>query len=412
MVGTLLFRVAGATGGVLSARLLGPAGKGEYALVVLAGALLGLIGSSGIQFWAVRELARPGGVRPVADVLRRHLRRATSIMAGLTVVSLPILATAGLATPTMVVATGLLAMAMTASTLHLAVPTGLLHMRVVAATTLAGGLSFIAWVVALDLLGSASVTAAVVGVAVSHLVMVGLLRRRLSLPRPTRADDAELRTAYGGAVRFGLAANASELSSLAAFRFDIVLIGLLLTSTDVGYYAVAVSLAEMLWLVPDGVTQVVLPYAARNPDRRDTRRVIGLTVVVTAAAGLALCLLGEVAIRLAFGPSFAPAASALIPLVIASVAMGAWKVLAAEMVGRGRPGVRAASALSGLGLMVAADLMLIPRLGIVGAGLASAIGYLGSVVHILLAMRRRRCAGDGDGALASRAGLGLPITPG
>ena len=76
-----------------------------------------------------------------------------------------------------------------------------------------------------------------------------------------------------------------------------------------------------------------------------------------------------------FGSEFAGATVAVPFLVAAAVAGGAWKILAAEAVARGRSRPRLASALAGLGAMVVIDLAAIPALGLVGAALGSASGY-------------------------------------
>ena len=51
-------------------------------------------------------------------------------------------------------------------------------------------------------------------------------------------------------------------------RVDILIVAAFLPLRDVGLYAVATALAEVLWIVPDGVAQVVLPTTARNPTER------------------------------------------------------------------------------------------------------------------------------------------------
>src|SRR5436190_12789080 len=71
-IGTVLFRVSGAIGGLLAARLLGPVGRGQYALFVLAGTAIGTLGTGGLQFWIARQLANDA-TDEVGGVIDTHL---------------------------------------------------------------------------------------------------------------------------------------------------------------------------------------------------------------------------------------------------------------------------------------------------------------------------------------------------
>ncbi len=273
-------------------------------------------------------------------------------------------------------------------------------MRSVATATAAGGISFIAWILVMGAIGSRSVAWAVLGGAASHAVMAPLVRRHLSVaggrlqmvgggePGCGEPEVAEVSTTYRSALRTGLPANVGELLSLASFRVDLVVVGALLSREEVGIYAVALALAELLWLVPDGVTKVLLPHVAENHDRRDTGRLVGVTLVLAGAFASILFVVSEAVIPVVFGTAFAGARAPLAPLLAGALATGAWKMLSADLVARGWSGVRAASALTGLVVMIVADLVLVPRYGLVGAGAGSALGYLASAAHVSVVWRR------------------------
>ena len=68
-VGAACARLIGALGGVLAARALGPAGRGQLSvLLALSGAGM-TIAVAGLQFWAAREVARVGGVRGALSII-------------------------------------------------------------------------------------------------------------------------------------------------------------------------------------------------------------------------------------------------------------------------------------------------------------------------------------------------------
>jgi hypothetical protein len=76
-----------------------------------------------------------------------------------------------------------------------------------------------------------------------------------------------------------------------------------------------------------------------------------------------------------FGRVFDEAASAVAPLALAAVALGGWKLVVADLAGRGLTAVRPRTIGAGLVAMLAADCVLIPAFGIVGAGCGSVVGY-------------------------------------
>lgn len=374
-LGTGLARVTGAIGGLLAARLLGPAGRGEYALLILAGTAAGTMGTGGLQFWATGRLGR-GDRSQIRAVLERHALRA----AGLTVLVGFVAVLLG-ASATTTTATVAFAIAWTVSVLWLAVPNGELDMGTVAAATTAGGALFIAWMVLLDVLGARSVAAVVSGAAAANAVVVPLTIRHF---RRLPIDAGE---GYRAAMGLGWSPLVSELVTLGMFRVDIALVALMINNRAAGLYAVATALTELLWLVPDGVTLVVLP-AASGGQRSEARRLTLIAAGVTACGALLLSLAARPLIVALFGHVYASASSAVPALAVAAVAIGMWKMAAADAVASGRGRLRAVSSVVGLVVMLTADAVLIPWLGIGGAGVGAALGYGAAAAYVVREWRR------------------------
>lgn len=426
-LGTAGARLTGALGGVLSARLLGPEGKGQYALVVLAATVAGTIGSAGLEFWVAREVARgdgrlanggpPGarlngerltGERAVAPdpvggsvvrrVVGRHLVVAATVLAVVTAFALIVAVPVGWATVGEILAAGLLALATVVSMLLLAVPHGQLRMGVVAVATTAGGATYLVWTGVLLVVGTPSVSLAVLGagaaaVVIAAVALLGSVPGLRPVMGPWRSDPI---TSFGhlDAARFGLPAMAGEVLTLLSSRLDVVLVAVLLDVRSAGLYVVALAFSELLLVLPDGVALVVLPSASQqlstpgsSAPRRSIARLTRSSAVVMAAAAVAMMAVSGPAMRTVFGSSFVGAGRAVPAVLLATVAFGVWKILAAEVTALGRPGARAASSALGLVVMVAADSLLVPALGLAGAGLGSALGSIASVTHLARARR-------------------------
>jgi len=385
-LGTIGFRLSGGLGGVLSARLLGPSQRGQYAVLVVIATAVGLLGTAGLQFWVALQVARPEG-DAVEPVIGRQLRVATLGLVPFFLCSLAVAGAFGLASPVEVSAAALLAFATTWSMLELAVPNGLLRMGAVALITTASGATFLVWMGIGLAFGFSSAAYAVGGAAVANLVMVPLARRhRRSLPR--RDQHLPVAGLHRRAVRVGLPAGAGELLTLATFRLDLVLVAALLTRSQAGVYAVALALSELLWVIPDGVAQVLVPHVARQPDGKDTVRLVVVAGIAMAAGGAVMVAFSGPIITTVFGARYGGAAKALPALAFAALAMGIWKMVGADVVARGNARARASSALLGLTSMVALDVVLIPRWGITGAGVGAAIAYGLAAAHVCLSRHR------------------------
>jgi O-antigen/teichoic acid export membrane protein len=98
--------------------------------------------------------------------------------------------------------------------------------------------------------------------------------------------------------------------------------------------------------------------------------VLFLTFCSAVALGLASPLL-----PLIYGASYTPMLVPLLLLLPGVVTLSLFKVLSVGFFGRGQPMLASWVALIGLVFQVGVDIMLIPRLGIAGAALASSLAY-------------------------------------
>jgi O-antigen/teichoic acid export membrane protein len=249
-------------------------------------------------------------------------------------------------------------------------------MGAVAGATIAAAGVYVAVVTGLLIAGRASISLVVAGAALGQVMGTWIAWR--SRPRhlgPVKECFLDWRR-YRRALAFGAPGGVGEVVLFAMLRVDVLIVAAFLPLEAVGLYAVAAALTEVLFVVPDGVALVVLPTSARDPGSARIPHVLAVTAVVTGLGGLLLVALDRTVIDLLFGKAFVGAASAVPLLVVAAVAGGAWKVIGAEVVARGRTSPRLWSAGAGLVTMVLVDLVAIPRLGIVGAALGSACGYV------------------------------------
>ncbi len=228
-----------------------------------------------------------------------------------------------------------------------------------------------------------AVTWVSVGVTWALLLRAGVRRGTAG----SRSDRGLLRRA----MAFGLRAQFATLFTFLLLRVDQLLVQRVLGFEELGLYALAVVLAELLWLATDPFAASLLPHQVRAAEG-DDRRLGFATARLGLLVALGLCVVGWIvapfAIRLAYGDAFVDATWAFRWLLPGVAAIAAQRPLYAIVTREGRMGLAAAMNAAALALNIVLNLALLERLGIVGASVASSVTYILLGVGYVLATRR------------------------
>lgn len=179
-------------------------------------------------------------------------------------------------------------------------------------------------------------------------------------------------------VKFGVKGYVGNLLQFFNYRLDTFIVNFYIGAAGVGIYGVAVALAELLWQLPNATGFVLFPKAANSSHatmNRFTPRVFWAVLAVTSMGALGMAVFGKLAIRIIYSGAFINAYVPLLVLLPGVVLLGAAKILANDIAGRGYPQYNSIISGSSLVLTVVLDFALIPRMGVVGASLASTVSY-------------------------------------
>ena len=177
---------------------------------------------------------------------------------------------------------------------------------------------------------------------------------------------------------FGIKGYSANLTQFFNYRLDAFLVNLFLDVVNVGFYSVAVSLAEALWFIPGSVATVLLPKSSASDEKENNRftpLVLKATFLITLLFAVILYAGGGFFIKFLYTEKFLPGLSALLILIPGTLIFSVQTVLASDLVGRGRPGINTIISAIGLVVTVILDILLIPKLGIAGAAWASVASY-------------------------------------
>jgi len=367
---------------VIIARWLGPDGKGIVQLALLAPAILGLFLNGGI---GVANVYYTGNKQYNVATLTANASAFTLIGTVGGLIFFVIFLTTGAAESVLQgVPLWLLFLALTGFPIALltgylsTILQGLQQIYQLNWIRLAGSITlFLFTVVTIAMLGF-GIYAAVAASIASTLVTLLLLAREL------KKHDASFRPQYNRSVmrntlKFGVRGYVGNVLQFFNYRLDVFILNYFLGPASVGIYSVSVRLAELVWYFPNAVGFVIFPKAASSSQeemKRFTPQVFRTTLIISLVLGAGIAIVGKPLIRLVYTDAFITAFLPLLVLLPGAILLGTAKVLTNDIAGRGFPQYNSISSGLSLVLTVVFDLLLIPKLGILGAALASSLSYL------------------------------------
>lgn len=384
---------------IVVARLLGPAGRGQLALITTFVSVVTLVGNLGLGQASIYFINREPKERT------RLIRTSLSLQAGVTVALTCVMLACWqvvsrklfrneVAGGCVIAGIVLLFPVMSFTTAISNTYIGLLQFRPYGAVQAGAAALQLTALLAVNHYSALTVGSVVVVYSLAPLpallVATYWLRRCGITIRPSVDIGTSKRLlGYGGRAWIG------NILQFFNYRLDVYFVNYFWGATSVGFYSIAVSLAEMIWYIPNAVSTVLFPRTASDWGRaRDfTPRVSRNVAFITVVAAVALAVGGPWVLTLAYGERFRPAVQPLLALLPGIIFLSVGKVVASDLAGRNKPQSGVVAALTSLGLTVALDILLIPRLGTTGAGVASSLAY--GVTSIVLLAWYIRVSGNG-----------------
>ncbi len=197
-------------------------------------------------------------------------------------------------------------------------------------------------------------------------------------------------------LKFGIKGYFANMSAFLNYRSDMLLVNFFTNITNVGFYSLAVNMAEMIWYLPKSIATIVFPEVSSSNKQRSDEIIPIIcrnTLFLTFIAVLILALVAKTAVRLLYGVEFLPAVNSLLILLPGIMFCAIPSVLCAYINGRGKPQITLYISLIGLSVNIILDILLIPFWGIEGAALATTISYIISssiVLFVFLRMSNNR----------------------
>lgn len=373
--------------GILTARLLQPAGRGELATIILWPSILAGIGIMGVNFSLARAAAADPGKE---NALARSALALGLVLAGATMLAgyflLPWLLPADKQHLLTLNRVYLLWLPLNFVTLNLlALDHGRMRWGRYNITRLSVVLPYLGFLLFFWLKGVSALTWFVFALLVSNFLAMllrlvvqwhGIIRGRIHL--------ALTFSVLKGGLPFFLA----SLSTLLVMQMDKALVVSLLSTEMVGYYAAAFTFASAHSSL--GGALGVTSFAASANEADSARQgqylaqIFRQATLLYIGAGAGVALLAPLLIVPLFGVDFAPAVRPAAILALATSFLALANVLNEGLKGGGRviPGILAQFLAAGL--IALAAWLLVPRYGLAGLAWAAVIGSVSQLAFLVM----------------------------
>lgn len=382
--GQIALLAAGAITNILSARWLGPSGKGQLVVTFAVVTLLAPVAAGGVDTYIA---ANAGGGRTDNHALLRLGYRA-AWLGGLTLALSTVAYGIGSSLPMTLV--GIAAAAALLRPMHSvlqAIATSRDRTSRVGGSLVVAAVVQVGIVIALaptNLTPTGFAVAYAAGIAVGCYLLIAVSRRATApVPLDDKAFDRR------AVLRFGRKVVVADALQLANYRIDLFFLAAFATPAAVGVYAVAVTLVEVLWQIPNAASRSVFPRVRSGElHLSGVRRIARRLVSGLSLGGVAVLMFTLAATEPVFGRGYSDVPTLLAILLPGVVLVGAAKPLAAWALSQGRPQTNLRGSAAGFAVALVGNAILIPRYHAVGAALASTAAYATTAVLVAVGALR------------------------
>ena len=195
-------------------------------------------------------------------------------------------------------------------------------------------------------------------------------------------------------IQYGIKAYLAAFFAFLILRVDLLMVKYILSAEEAGYYSIAVSMADMVYMLPLVIGTILFPKLsamASNQEKWAFTRKVAVSVgpVMAVVVSIAAFISKEV-VQFLFGTAFMPAVPAFIWLMPGVFILSMTSIFSSYIASQYIPLILVILYFLIALINMVLNWFLLPILGIIGAAISSTISYLLILMGILLIARRLR----------------------
>jgi O-antigen/teichoic acid export membrane protein len=242
------------------------------------------------------------------------------------------------------------------------------------------------WVLKLSVLG------AFLAIAAANLLMVSYTYRIIMVKFRYNITWKYHEGIMKSMIKLGLVNAIAIFIMQLNYRLDILMLKKLSTLEEVGFYSLAMQIAEQLWHIPYAIEMIVLSRSANSQDNKFIHRTVAsifrVSLLIGLVGGVAIFFVAPGLVPLIFGKDFVHSVPMIQTVLPGILVLIGFRILNSRLTGMGKPQIAIYTFAPALIINFILNLYLIPRYGGVGAAWSTNISYAaGSLIFVIIYSR-------------------------
>ena len=189
---------------------------------------------------------------------------------------------------------------------------------------------------------------------------------------------------------YGARGQGATVANHVTARLDVAMLPAFVSAASVGLYSVATSVSLIVYQLANTFAGLVIPAAARDPERGPIKVVASFwaSLAIAGAGAVVLALLAQPLLGLVYGADFEDASTSLLLLLPGGVLFAGSSILNAGIYAAGRPFTATCTQILGMVVTVVGLVVFLAGGGVTAAAIVSSVSYATIFVSSLIAYRR------------------------
>ncbi|MCK9424088.1 MAG: polysaccharide biosynthesis C-terminal domain-containing protein [Bacteroidales bacterium] len=243
------------------------------------------------------------------------------------------------------------------------------------------------WILKLSVLG------AFIAIALANLIMFVFSYRIIMIRYHYSITWKYHESIMKSMIKLGLVNAIAIFVMQLNYRLDILMLKKLSTLEEVGFYSLAMQIAEQLWHIPYAVESVVLSRSANTKDDGFVHKIVASTFRVSLLIGfitsIIIFFIAPYLVPWIFGQEFVSSVPMIQVVLPGILILVGFRILNSRLTGMGKPQIAIYTFFPALIINFILNLFLIPIYGGIGAAWATNVSYAaGSISFIVIYARQ------------------------
>lgn len=182
---------------------------------------------------------------------------------------------------------------------------------------------------------------------------------------------------FGRALKIGIFPMIALLLTTLNYKLDVIMLKNYSTIllSEVGVYAIGISLAEKVVIIPDTLKNILVSHLTKGSDEKEVCSVCRISFVGSLIICASLAGLGFLLVPFIYGSEYADSATILAICCIGTCFIGFFKLIAQYFIVNNKQWINALFLAIVVVINFVINLILIPKWGIVGAAIGTSVSH-------------------------------------